>query len=55
METKPDMMPQYIYDWAKKNIVNLKLLFNDFCIETDNQDKTGFPEFCHFMYFECKH
>lgn len=55
METKPELIPQYIYNWAIKHKETLKSLYKDFCIETKNPDKTKIPEFCQSMYFECKH
>ncbi|MBC7383078.1 MAG: hypothetical protein H7296_08805 [Bacteroidia bacterium] len=55
MEAKPDVMPQFIYDWATLHLTHLKSLYEDFCLETGNVDKTEFNEFCRQMYFECNH
>lgn len=54
MQTKPTEMPQYIYDWTNAHNETLKSLYNDFCLEMGNK-KIKFLDFCHFMYFECRH
>ena len=55
METKPEHIPQFIHDWSTLHHGNLMSLYKDFCLESGNDNKTGFIEFCFHLYFECKH
>ena len=55
MQTKPDWMPQHVYDWAIEKSESLKETYKWFCKDTGNPDNNTFEEFCNFFYYECKH